>query len=289
MKCETIHVNRTLFSVARMCKVLGVSEAVYYEWIRSEQRRAERRARDRGLIDAVTRIFRESRETYGCRKVRAALAEEGVIVSEYKVRKVMRENGLYPILQKKWKPYRKGKSDGMFSENVVQRKFNPEGMNCVWVGDITYIATSLGWVYLAAVIDLYNREVVGYQLGRNIDAELAMNAMGNALALRGPHEGLVFHSDRGVQYSSKKYRKLLEDNGVTASMSAPGCPYDNSCMESFFASLKKELIYRKKYSTMEEVETDIFEYIEMFYNRKRLHSTLGYVSPVTYRLRHQAA
>ena len=269
--------------------MLGVSEAVYYEWIRSEQRRAERRARDRGLIDAVTRIFRESRETYGCRKVRAALAEEGVIVSEYKVRKVMRENGLYPILQKKWKPYRKGKSDGMFSENVVQRKFNPEGMNCVWVGDITYIATSLGWVYLAAVIDLYNREVVGYQLGRNIDAELAMNAMGNALALRGPHEGLVFHSDRGVQYSSKKYRKLLEDNGVTASMSAPGCPYDNSCMESFFASLKKELIYRKKYSTMEEVETDIFEYIEMFYNRKRLHSTLGYVSPVTYRLRHQAA
>ena len=289
MKCEAIHENRTLFSVARMCKVLGVSEAVYYEWIRSEQRRAERRARDRGLIDAVSRIFQESRETYGCRKVRAALAEEGVIVSEYKVRKVMRENGLYPILQKKWKPYRKGKSDGMFSENVVQRKFNPEGMNCVWVGDITYIATSLGWVYLAAVIDLYNREVIGYQLGRNIDAELAMNAMGNALALRGLHEGLVFHSDRGVQYSSKKYRKLLEDNGVTASMSAPGCPYDNSCMESFFASLKKELIYRKKYSTMEEVETDIFEYIEMFYNRKRLHSTLGYVSPVTYRLRHQAA
>ena len=289
MKCEATHENRTLFSVARMCKVLGVSEAVYYEWIRSEQRRAERRARDRGLIDAVTRIFQESHETYGCRKIRAALAEEGIVASEYKVRRIMRENDLYPILQKKWKPYRKGKSDGLYSENVVQRRFNPEGMNCVWVGDITYIATRLGWVYLAAVIDLYNREVVGYQLGRNIDAELAMNAMGNALALRGLHEGLVFHSDRGVQYSSKKYRKLLEDNGVTTSMSAPSCPYDDSCMESFFASLKKELIYRKKYSTMEEVETDIFEYIEMFYNRKRLHNTLGYVSPVTYRLRHQAA
>ena len=142
--------------------------------------------------------------------------------------------------------------------------------------------------YLAAVLDLNNKEVIGSEIIKNIDSELSVNALGNAIALRGKHKGLIFHSDRGSQYSSKKYKAMLNENGITGSMSAPGCPYDNSCVESFFASLKKELTYRRKYDTIEEVKTDVFMYIELFYNRKRLHSSLGYMSPVDYRLTHSA-
>ena len=158
-------------------------------------------------------------------------------------------------------------------------------MNKVWAGDITYIATNLGWVYLAVVLDLKNKEAIGYEISKNIDSELSMSALGNAIALRGKHKDLIFHSDRGSQYSSKKYKAMLEKNGIVGSMSASGCPYDNSCMESFFASLKKELNYRKKYATIDDVKTDVFRYIELFYNRKRLHSSLGYMSPVEYRLK----
>ena len=136
----------------------------------------------------------------------------------------------------------------------------------------------------AAVLDMKNKEVIGYEVSRNIDSELCKRALSNALALRGKHEGLIFHSDRGSQYSSRAYKRMLQENGIEGSMSAPGCPYDNSCVESFFATLKKELIFRRKYATIEEVKTDLYRYIELFYNRKRLHSTLGYMSPVAYRL-----
>ena len=154
------------------------------------------------------------------------------------------------------------------------------------MGDITYIKTELGWVYLAAVIDLYNREVIGYAISKNVDTELVKQALGNAIGRQGVKEGLLFHSDRGCQYASKGYEKMLEENGIKGSMSRPGCPYDNSCMESFFATLKKERIYRRSYGTMEEVRRDLFRYIELFYNRKRLHSVLGYMSPVEYRLKY---
>ena len=139
-----------------------------------------------------------------------------------------------------------------------------------------------GFVYNYLAVFLI---IVGYEIGKNIDSELSMSALGNAIALRGRHKGLIFHSDRGSQYSSKKYKAMLNENGITGSMSAPGCPYDNSCVESFFANLKKKLTYRMKYATIEEVKTDVLRYIELFYNRKRLHSSLGYMSPVEYRLK----
>lgn len=172
----------------------------------------------------------------------------------------------------------------MYSENKVQRRFSPDTFNAVWAGDITYIPTNMGWVYLAAVLDLKNKEVIGYEVSKNIDSELCKRALANALALRGRHKGLVFHSDRGSQYSSRAYKSMLAENGIEGSMSAPGCPYDNSCVESFFATLKKKLTFRRKYATIEDVKTDLYRYIELFYNRKRLHSTLGYMSPVAYRL-----
>ena len=201
----------------------------------------------------------------------------------------MRENGFYPETRKKYKPYRKGKADGKYYRNLIQQNFRAEKRNQVWVGDITYLKTKLGWVYLAAVIDLYNREVIGYAVSKKIDTELVKQALGNAIARSGVAEGLVFHSDRGSQYASRGYQKMLAEYGIEGSMSKPGCPYDNASMESFFATLKKERIYRREYVTMEEVKADMFRYIELFYNRKRIHSVLGYMSPVEYRLKYDGS
>lgn len=157
-------------------------------------------------------------------------------------------------------------------------------INEVWAGDITYIKSTLGWVYLAVVMDLYNREIIGYTVSKNINTELVKRALGNALARNEQGKKILFHSDRGVQYRSVDYGWMLAENNMDGSMSRAGCPYDNSCVEGFFATLKKECIYRRKYDTMEEIERDLFEYIELFYNRKRLHATLGYLSPVQYRI-----
>ena len=158
------------------------------------------------------------------------------------------------------------------------------------MGDITYVKTILGYVYLAAVIDLYNREIVGYSIGKEINAELVKAALGDALGRRVKvSERLIFHSDRGCQYSSKSFQTMLKINGIEGSMGRPGCPYDNACIESFFSSAKRECIYRKNFSSIEEVKRDLFEYIELFYNRKRIHAALGYLSPVEYRLSRAAS
>lgn len=218
----------------------------------------------------VREVFEEYFRVFGCGKLHVELGGRGVEISVYKLRRIMRENGLYAVSCRKYKPCR--------------ANFEPFKLNAFWCGDITYIKTCLGWVYLAVVLDLFNREVIGYSVSKNIDTELVKNALGNAVANRGLHEGLVFHSDRGSQYSSRSYRSMLNEFGLTPSMSAPGCPYDNAAMESFFAGLKKEWVFRKSYANIEEVKEDIFKYIEMFYNRKRIHSSLGYMTPVAYRL-----
>lgn len=199
-----------------------------------------------------------------------ALAAQDIILSLYKVRKIMRETGLYPELQIKFKPYPNSKSDGRYSENILKQKFQVSEPNKVWGGDITYIKTSLGWVYLAVVMDLYNREIIGYSVSKTINTELVKRALSNSLSRRSARENeIIFHSDRGVQYSSNDYHKMMKEFNIKGSMSRAGCPYDNSCVEGFFATLKKECIYKNKYDTMEKVERDLFEYIELFYNRKR--------------------
>ncbi len=171
----------------------------------------------------------------------------------------------------------------------MNQQFRPEKMNEIWAGDITYLKTKLGWVYLAVVMDLFNREVIGYAVDKKMNAELACRALMNAVARNGKPKSLVFHSDRGSQYSSRMYQQLLEKYGIEGGMSKPGYPYDNSCVESFFASMKKEYIPRTEYDEMSALSRNILYYVEIFCNRKRLHSTLGYMSPVAYRLQHQQA
>lgn len=289
MKYEAISRNSAKFPVKKMCEVFGLHVTNYYRWKQYQRKREEKREKELSLVRLIEGVFLESDKTYGYRAIKKALEQKDIELSEYKIRKIMRENGFYPETRKKYKPYRKGKADGKYYRNLIQQNFKAEKRNQVWVGDITYLKTKLGWVYLAAVIDLYNREVIGYAVSKKIDTELVKRALGNAIGRNGVAEGLVFHSDRGSQYASRGYQKMLAEHGIKGSMSKPGCPYDNASMESFFATLKKERIYRREYVTMEEVKADMFRYIELFYNRKRLHSVLGYMSPVDYRLKYDGS
>ena len=285
MKYEAIRRYCSEYSVRKMCLVLGQRQSGYYQWLARREKRQDKLAADRKLAEQAGKIFEENKCVYGYRKMQRALEKEGVSLSVYCVRKIMRENGYYPVVVTKYKPSRNGKSDGKYLENKVKQNFNPQKLNQVWAGDITYIQTKLGFVYLAAVLDLCNREVIGYQVAKRIDSELVKSALGNAIGRAGGSvEQVVFHSDRGCQYSSKGYQAFLAKHKMVGSMSRPACPYDNSCLESFFSTAKRECIYRKDYDTIDEVKQDLFEYIELFYNRKRMHQTLGYLTPVEYRM-----
>lgn len=229
--------------MSKMCKVLKLNPASYYSWQKTQKKKLERIQGELGLVKKIEEKFLESNRTYDYRPIKRALSDENIEVSEYKVRKIMRENGFYPETNKKYKPSKREKGDGRYFENLINQDFTTSERNQVWV-------------YLAAVIDLYNREVIGYAVSKKINAELAKQALVNAIAQKRVKEELIFHSDRGSQYASNVFQKKLSEYRITGSMSKPGCPYDNSCMESFFATLKKERIYRKQYSTMEEVKQD---------------------------------
>ena len=286
IKYEAIFKCKDIFSVRKMCKVLGVRESGYYSWKKGMERRNQKRQEERSLIESLEKIFLSNKKIYGYRKLFKAAIKERIQISEYKVRKLMKQSGMYPERVEKIKPKTNSKeSDNtVYSENIVNRNFDIGDMNKVWAGDITYIKTQTGWTYLSIVMDLFNREIIGYSISKNIDTELVKSALGNAISRVNNTEGIIFHSDRGSQYRSKGYKNMLDENKIISSMSKAGCPYDNSCVESFFATLKKECIYRKSYATIEEIRHDVFEYIELFYNRKRMHSVLGYMSPVEYRL-----
>jgi len=285
MKYESIHTYSSEFSVRRICRALELKPCGYYQWLRRLAKREAYRQEERALALIVRKVFEDNGQTYGYRKMQLAMEKEGHALSVYKVRKIMRENGLYSITVQKYRPAHNGKTDGRFLENKVKQNFFAEEEDKIWAGDITYIKTKQGWMYLAAVMDLFNREIIGYAISKTIDSELAKAALGNALARTKRKNGsVIFHSDRGCQYTSKAFQEMLSKYGLEGSMSRPGCPYDNACLESFFSTAKKERIYRKEYGTLEEVKSDLFEYIELFYNRKRMHSHLGYMSPVEYRM-----
>lgn len=280
MKYEFIDTYRSEFTVMRMCKALKVFESGYFRW--KKKTKTARQIEDEMLVPVIRKIHEESKRTYGPTRIKVELEKLSVICGISRIRRLMRENGIYSITRYKHKPYPKQKVEMRYNENILARDFDVCEPNRVWCGDITYIKTVSGWVYLAAVIDLFNREVVGYSLSRKPNSELTMRAMANALINRKPTIGIVFHSDRGCQYSSKTYLKYLEEQEIVSSMSRKGNPYDNACTESFFATLKKEWIYHKKYLDLDQLDGSLFEYIELFYNRKRLHTKLENMSPKEY-------
>jgi putative transposase len=284
MKYEAILVHSPRFSVRTMCGVLGLRESGYYQWRRRREAAWERARSDAALAEKVRATFEENKCVYGYRMMVRALAKEGVGVSVYRVRRIMRQTGLFPASVRKFRPAGAGRASGRYFANVLAQNFSAERPDQSWVGDITYIKTRLGWVYLATVEDLFNREIVGYAVSKRIDSELVKRALSAALGRTGASgKGTVFHSDRGIQYASKSFQTMLRGHGLIGSMSRPGCPYDNAVAESFFSTAKRERIYRKEYEDLGEVKADLFAYIELFYNRKRMHSTLGYRTPVEFK------
>jgi transposase InsO family protein len=264
-----------------MCHVLEVSRAGYYAWLgRPESPRA---ARQSEVLERIRQIHRDSRETYGSPRVHRALEAKGVACCENTVAKLMRRAGVRAATARRFVVRTTDSRHGhAVAENALDRRFEPGDPDRTWVGDITYIATGEGWLYLAAVLDLGSRKVVGWATADHLRSELIERALLNALEHRRPSGPVLHHSDRGVQYACDDYQELLRGNGLEVSMSRKGNCWDNAAMESFFGTLKQELVHRETYTTREEARRSLFEYIEVFYNRQRLHSTLGYLSPVQY-------
>jgi transposase InsO family protein len=235
------------------------------------------------LADQIAEVYRANRQVYGSPRIYSVLKADKVQVCQNTVAKIMREDGLRAETQRRFRPRTTDSNhDNPIAANLLDRHFDAEGPNRKWVVDITYVPTDEGWLYLAGVLDLFSRKVVGWSMQDHLGWELVGDALQMALTHRRPAEPMLHHSDRGVQYTCENYLAVLDDHGITVSMSAKGDPYDNAAMESFWATLKKELIHRMHYATRAEARRSIFEYIEAFYNRQRIHSSLGYVSPETF-------
>lgn len=281
MRYAFINDHRDQWPVAVQCDVLAVSRSGFYAWRRREPSvTARRRA---ALTEQIRHVHRVSRETYGSPRVHAELVAKGQTCNRKTVARCMKQAG---IQAKSHCRFRVTTTDSNHphpvAENLVNRNFQPSQKNETWTADITYIATNEGWLYLAAVEDLFTRQIVGWSMSDRIDSRLVVDALEMALARKCPGDNLVAHSDRGVQYASEHYQRLLKTHRITCSMSRKGNCWDNAPMESFFATLKKELVHHEEYETRAEARHSLFEYIEVFYNRVRRHSALGYQSPAQF-------
>jgi len=265
------------FEVRRACRVLGIAPSRYYEWERKQ--RSERAVRDDELLASIRRIFAKFRGRYGAPRVHDQLAREGMRVSRKRVARLMREADLRAKGRRKYKATTDSNHALPIAPNLLERNFHAEQPDSVWVSDITYIWTRQGWMYLAVILDLYSRKVVGWSLAERMTAALVCNALAAAVQLRRPKPGLIFHSDRGSQYASHAFRRQLARHGMRQSMSRKGDCWDNAVAESFFATLKKELVRNRAFDTRDNARSEVFEYIEVFYNRRRAHSLLSYATP----------
>ncbi len=279
MRFAFIREHEQEFSVRRMCAMLRVSKSGFYA---HRERAPCRRAHDdRALEQAIRRVFEEHRGLYGAPRVHAALRSLGVVVGRHRVARLMRENRITPRIRRRLKATTTDSRHGLpVAPNRLDRAFKSvRAKNQVWAADITYLATEEGFLYLAVVIDLWSRHVIGFALSESSDTALVLKALELAVARSGVAPGLMHHSDRGVQYASRRYQAALAARGIVPSMSRKGDCWDNAPIESFFATLKSELVHRRRYFTREEARRSVFEFIEVFYNRKRLHSSLGYRTP----------
>lgn len=266
---------------AAACDALEVSRSGYYAW--RDRPASEQSQRRTALAVKIRIVHADNRGVYGSPRVWKVLKAAGESVSRNTVAKVMRAQGLRGKVKRKFVPRTTDSAHAQpIAPNVLARQFTAAAPNRKWAGDITYIPTDEGWLYLAGVIDLHSRRIVGWSMADHMETDLVADALRMALARRQPASGLLHHSDRGVQYASDAYQLLLEANGIEVSMSGKGDCWDNAVMESFWATLKTELVHQEHYATREQARQSIFEYIEVFYNRKRLHSSLGYVSPETF-------
>jgi putative transposase len=281
VKFGFIKENLVAFPIDASCAALEVSRSGYYAWVkRAPSARARRREE---LAVKIERVHEENRGVYGSPRVCRALKAQGESACENTVADIMNERQIRAKTKKKFVPKTTDSAHQQpIVDNVLDRQFDAALPDRKWAVDITYIPTDEGWLYLAGVIDLCSRMIVGWSMADHMRVELVSDALTMAIARRCPEEGLLHHSDRGIQYASEDYMHLLQSHNIEASMSGKGDCWDNAMMESFWSTLKTELVNHERYTTREQARASIFEYIEVFYNRQRLHSSLGYVSPETF-------
>jgi transposase InsO family protein len=280
MKYAFIEQHRRQFHVQRMCQVLEVSVSGYYAWRKRPQ--SQRAQANQALRQQIRKVFEQSQQTYGSPRVQVELSAQGLACGRHRVARLMRLEGLQ-ARPRRWRRATT-QSDHLYpvAPNLLQRRFTAPQPNQVWLSDISYIPTREGWLYLAVVLDLFSRRVVGWAMLPELTTHLPLAALRMALRIRQPGPGLLHHSDRGVQYCSDAYQEVLQTHVCRVSMSGRGNCYDNAPMESFFSTLKTERVASRLYASRSQARSDLFAYIEGFYNRCRRHSALGYLSPEAY-------
>jgi putative transposase len=268
------------FYLNSMSEVLKVSRSGYYAWINRPM--SARQKYNTYLTERIRSIHEQRKRVYGCLRITAELRDEGFSCSKNRVARLMRKQGITARTKRRFRVTTNSKHKLPVSNNLVEMQFNPEKRNSLWTSDITYIRTREGWLYLSVVLDLWSRSVISWRADRNMDENLVIKPLEKAIRNRQPGSELILHSDRGSQYASQRLRQILKENNITQSMSSKGNCYDNAPTESFFSTLKRELVYRESYRTRDEAKQSLFEYIEVFYNRQRRHSSLGYLSPLQF-------
>lgn len=282
MKYAFINDHAKEFPVYCMCKVLAVSRSGFYDW--RDRPLSQRAKSDTVLLGHIQRVHQQNRQAYGAIKTWKALNGQRIECGKHKVARLRRENGIEAKRQKRYKMSRQSKPHRWVAPNCLQRCFQAAYPNQIWVGDVTFVPTREGWLHLAMLLDLYSRSVVGWAMSARNDQQLVLSALEMAIEHRQPGPGLIHHTDRGRLYASEAYRELLSRHQMIPSMSRKGDCYDNAVAESFFSNLKNELTYHHNFNTRDEARSAIFDYIELFYNRQRLHQTLGYQTPNKYEM-----
>lgn len=277
MKFEFMKNHGDEFSIEKMSKVFKVSRSGYYQFIHAEQ--STRSKEDDRLLGLIKMINQASRQTYGSPRIQAELRSQGERCSRKRVARLMKKAGIEAKMKRRFKVTTKANPQAIAAPNLLKQDFTAEAPNQRWVADFTYVATGEGWLYVAIVLDLFSRKIVGLAMEERMTADLVIKALEQAILHRQPKAGLIHHSDKGSQYTSQDFQALLTLYGVIASMSGTGNCYDNSTAESYFHTLKTEHVYFEYYETREKAKASIFEYTWIFYNKKRRHSSLGYLSP----------
>jgi len=287
MKYWFMDQHRSSHGVQKMCRVLVVSRSGYYRW--KSQPQSKRQKDNEKILMGIRESHKNSRRAYGSPRITEDLQAQGMRCSENRVARLMKIHGIIGKAKKKFKATTNSKHTLPVADNLLNQNFEAEKPNTIWVSDITYIPTLEGWLYLVVILDLFSRQVVGWAMSDRLTSGFVVKAMYQAIGRRKPSSECIFHSDRGIQYASSDFRDILKAYGFVQSMSRKGNCYDNAVAESFFHTLKTEHVYDYRYETRAEARQSIFEYIEMFYNRQRRHSALGYLSPVSFELEAMAA
>ena len=283
MRYAFIKDHRGTFEVQLMCDLLGVSKSGFYAWLGRDHE--AKQARHRETVRRIEDIHKGSRGTYGSPRIFRVLKGLGMSISKATVERLMRESGIRAKTKRRFRATTNSKHSFPVAENLVARRFDRGSPNRVWCADITYLWTDEGWLYLAAVLDAHTRKVVGWAMDETMTQELVIAALDRAVAGQRPGKGLLHHSDRGTQYAGFAFQERLRHHGIEPSMSRKGNCWDNAVAESFFRTLKVEHVYHERFRTRREAKSSVFEWIEVFYNRQRIHSGLGYISPECYERR----